>query len=118
MIATRQDVQHALRTMLGREPDEIMLDCCVSEVQRRNLSAVQLQILSLSRNQFGRPKQPTQVLPLDLLEWDGFVRRFVREKEEQVAALGEPAEALPKLGINSWHHSFELSDGTLVRGAK
>ena len=118
MIASRQDVQHALRTMLGREPDEIMLDCCVSEVQRRNLSAVQLQILSLSRNQFGPPKQPTQVLPLDLLEWDGFVRRFVRAKEEQVAALGEPAEALPKLGINSWHHSFELSDGTLVRGAK
>ena len=118
MIASRQDVQHALRTMLGREPDEITLDCCVSEVQRRNLSAVQLQILSLARNQFGPLKQPTQVLPLDLLEWDGFVRRFVRAKEEQVAALGKPAEALSTLGVDAWHHSFKLSDGTLVRGAK
>jgi 2-polyprenyl-3-methyl-5-hydroxy-6-metoxy-1,4-benzoquinol methylase len=104
--------------MLGREPDEITLDCCVSEVQRRNLSAVQLQILSLAQNEFGPLKQPTEVLPLDLLEWDGFVRRFVKAKEQQVAALGEPTEALSQLGTEGWFHSFELSDGTLVSGNK
>jgi tRNA (mo5U34)-methyltransferase len=118
MIASRQDVQHALRTMLGREPDEITLDWCVSEVQRRNLSAVQLQILSLARNEFGPLKQPTEVLPLELLEWDGFVRRFVKAKEEEVATLGEAAEALSQLGTEGWFHSFELSDGTLVSGNK
>src|SRR5271167_4387223 len=117
MIASRQDVQHALRTILGREPDEITLDCWISEVQRQNLSAVQLEILCLTRNEFGPLKQPMGETDLDLMEWDEFVQRFVKSKEEQVSALG-PAAALSQLGAAGWFHSCALSDGTLVSGNK
>jgi tRNA (mo5U34)-methyltransferase len=118
MIASRQDVQNALRAILGREPDEITLDCWISEVQRRNLSAVQLNILSLTRNEFGPPKQAMGDAAFDLMEWDEFVQRFVKAKEEQVAALDGPAAALSQLGVDGWFHSFELSDGTMVPGNK
>src|SRR6516162_4713338 len=118
MIASRQDVQHALRAILGREPDDITLDCWTCEVQRRNLSAVQLEILCLTRNEFAPQKQLTGETTLDILELDEFVQRFVQAKEEQVARLSRPAEALSELGGEEWFHSFELSDGTLVRGSK
>ena len=118
MIASRQDVQHALRTILGREPDEITVDCWASEVQRRNLSAVQLSILCLTRNEFGPLDKSIEHTALDTLRWDDFVQRFVKLKEEEVSALGKPTAALCQLGADGWFHSFELSDGTLVRGAK
>src|SRR5215469_13754000 len=118
MIASRQDVQHALRTILGREPDEITLDCWISEVHRRNLSPVQLNILSLTRNEFGPPEQPMSETDLGLMEWNEFVQRFLKAKEERVSALGGPATALSQLGEGGWFHSFELSDGTLVPGNK
>jgi len=118
MIASRQDVQHALRTILGREPDEITLDCWISEVHRRNLSPVQLNILSLTRNEFGPPEQPMSETALGLMEWNEFVQRFLKSKEERVSALGGPATALSQLGEGGWFHSFELSDGTLVSGNK
>jgi len=118
MIASRQDVQHVLRAILGREPDDITLDCWTCEVQRRNLSAVQLEILCLTRNEFWPQKQLTEETTLDILELDEFVQRFVKAKEEQVSRLSRPAEALSELGEKGWFHSFELSDGTLVRGAK
>jgi 2-polyprenyl-3-methyl-5-hydroxy-6-metoxy-1,4-benzoquinol methylase len=118
MIASRQDVQQALRTIFGREPDDSALDCWTREVQRRNLSAVQLEILTLTRNEFGPQKQPTGETALDILELDEFVRRFVKAKEEQVSRLYRSADALSELGEEDWFHSFELSDGTLVRGSK
>src|SRR6516164_4718377 len=110
MIASRQDVQHALRTILGREPSEITVDCWVSEVQRRNLSAIQLSILSLTRNEFGPRDKSMEDTALDILQWDDFVERFVKAKEEQISALGGPAGALSQLGVDGWFHSFELSD--------
>jgi len=118
MIASRQDVQHALRTILGREPSEITLNCWVSEVQRRNLSAVQLSILCLTRNEFGPQNKSMHHTALNILQWDDFVERFVKAKEEQISALGGPAAALSELGVGSWFHSFELSDGTLIPGNK
>src|SRR6516225_2043085 len=118
MIASRQDVQHALRTILGREPSEITLNCWVSEVQRRNLSAVQLSILCLTRNEFGPQNKSMHHTALDILQWDDFVERFVKAKEEQISALGGPGAALSELGVGSWFHSFELSDGTLIPGNK
>ena len=118
MIASRQDVQHALRTILGREPDESTVHCWVCEAQRRNLSAVQLSILCLTRNEFGPPNMSVEHTALDILQWDDFVQRFVKAKEERVAALDGPAAALSQLGADGWFHSFELSDGTLVQGAK
>jgi tRNA (mo5U34)-methyltransferase len=118
MIASRQDVQHALRTILGGEPDEITVDCWVSEVHRRNLSAVQLSILCATRNEFGPQNKSMGHTALDILQWDNFVQRFVKAKEDQVAALGGPASALSRLGADGWFHSFELSDGTLVPGDK
>ena len=118
MIASRQDVQHALRIILGRKPDESAVDYWACEAQRRNLSGVQLNILSLAQHEFRQPIQPAEVSAFDLLEWDEFVRRFVKAKEEQVSALGGPAAALPQLGSGGWLHSFKLSDGTLVPGDK
>ena len=118
MIASRQDVQHALISILGWEPDDITLDCWTSEVQRRNLSAVQLEILCLTRNEFGPPEQPVSETAVGLMEWDEFVQWFLKAKEERVSALGGPATALSKLGEGGWFHSFELSDGTLVSGNK
>ena len=94
MIASRQDVQYALRTILGREPDEITVDCWVSEVQRRNLSAVQLSILCLTRNEFGPLDKSIEHTALGTLRWDEFVQQFVKAKEEQVSALGRPTAAL------------------------
>jgi len=44
--------------------------------------------------------------------------RFVANAEELAAGLGAPAEALATLGDVGWFHSFALSDGTVVNGAK
>jgi tRNA (mo5U34)-methyltransferase len=118
MIASRQDVQHALRTILGQEPDEITLDCWTREVQRRNLSAVQLNILCFAQNKFGSKKKPADDTAFDTLELEKFVQRFVKAKEDQVSRLCRSTDALSELGEKEWFHSFELSDGTLVRGAK
>jgi 2-polyprenyl-3-methyl-5-hydroxy-6-metoxy-1,4-benzoquinol methylase len=118
MIASRQDVQHALRSILGQEANESTLDCWIREVQRRNISPVQLSILCLTRNEFGPRKKPNEEAPLDILDSDEFVRRFVKAKEEQVSCLNGSANALSELGEKEWFHSFELSDGTLVQGGK
>jgi 2-polyprenyl-3-methyl-5-hydroxy-6-metoxy-1,4-benzoquinol methylase len=118
MIASRHDVRHALRIILGQEADEPTLDCWIREVQRRNISPVQLSILCLTRNEFGPRKKPNEDAALDILDLDEFVRRFVKAKEEQVSRLNGSANALSVLGEKEWFHSFELSDGTLVQGGK
>ena len=54
-------------------------------------------------------------LPADTTtKWHDFVARA----EQLAAGLGTPAEALTQLGDQHWHHSFMLSDGTLVSGGK
>src|SRR5215472_15579661 len=118
MIASRQDVHYALRTILKQEPDQITLDCWTREVQRRNLSAVQLNILCFAQNEFGFTTRPVKDTAFDTLELEKFVQCFVKAKEEQVARLNRSTDALSELGEKEWFHSFELSDGTLVRGAK
>ena len=118
MIASRQDVHYALRTILKQEPDQITLDCWTREVQRRNLSAVQLNILCFAKNEFGFTTRPVKDTAFDTLELEKFVQCFVKAKEEQVARLNRSTDALSELGEKEWFHSFELSDGTLVRGAK
>src|SRR5215469_10536289 len=118
MIASRHDVKYALTTILGETPDEIVLDRCTHEVQRRNLSALHLDILTLSRGKFHAGSNGIQDAASSLLDWDEFVRRFVKAKEQYVTSLGSPPEAICQLGEDAWFHSFELSDGTSVRGAK
>ncbi len=56
------------------------------------------------------------IIPQDIILFDkeGFTRKVI----EFISTLGSPAEALPRLGERWWHHSFELSDGTLVKGNK
>src|SRR5205807_6932118 len=43
---------------------------------------------------------------------------LVSAAEHRVAALGKPADAIGALGGDTWFHSFTLSDGTVVSGAK
>src|SRR5215469_11227906 len=118
MIASRHEIQRAFRTILGWEPDETTLDRCLIEVIKQDLSLAQLHVLCFSCKELQQERQSAEPAPLDILRWDAFVEAIIKAKEEQVSRLNTPADALAELGDEAWFHSFELSDGTLVRGSK
>jgi tRNA (mo5U34)-methyltransferase len=112
--ASRSDIRHVFRIILDRKPDRATMKHWVEEVRRRGLTPHQLGMMCLNSAEFSAKKPELVTKVLELIDRGS----FVKEKEALVASLNTPVEALASLGREAWFHTFQLSDGTVVEGAK
>jgi tRNA (mo5U34)-methyltransferase len=114
MLASRDEIQNIYRIILEREPSPVELDEMAVYVQEARVTSHQLALTAMNSEEFRRKYSRQIAASQDPLfnreEFAGTAAKFI-------AGLGAPAEALPRLGAR-WFHSFQLSDGTSVKGVK
>src|SRR5260370_11182880 len=114
MLITRDQIQQVYRLLLGREAIDATLAYWLPDGRACAIAPRKFvsRLLDVEEDRLGDGTSVVQALATD--DKAGLVGRA----EALVARLGPPAEAINELGIDAWHHSFTLSDGTRVTGGK
>ena len=113
-LATPEDIRQIYRLILDRDVDTESLEYWLPRIEKFGIRAPEFAALALSSEEHRLlcPRRAAR------LEWFHQTDRQLAEAEKWVKTLGSPAEALRALGADTWFHSFVLSDGTAVKGAK
>jgi len=114
MVVTKEQIAQAYRLVFEREPDDALYDYWLPKVVEYDIDPRKFVTILLSLDH----DRPRDEAGLRAAVRDSETRDLVQRAEFFVAALGIPAEAIPQLGTEAWHHTAILSDGTQVTGGK
>jgi tRNA (mo5U34)-methyltransferase len=114
MIVDRDQMRQIWQLVLGHEPAEAEYDYWLPKIREYDIGPRKFVTIALGLDPARTLDEAGAAAAIGGSENVGLTERA----ERFVVELGAPADALPKLGTEAWHHSFVLSDGTRIAGGK